>query len=87
MPGHALGHRRTPGDGLADKTLSEICTNQGSARNGGRSLDQLLEHMATDTLVGWAWLPGFGREPAPGTQKGFGALIDAWVKTGAVCPT
>ena len=57
------------------------------ARNGGRSFDQLLEHLATDSLVGWAWAPGYGREPAPGTQKEFGALIDAWMKTGAVCPS
>ncbi|TMJ83463.1 MAG: Isoquinoline 1-oxidoreductase subunit, partial [Alphaproteobacteria bacterium] len=28
----------------------------------------------------------FGRKPAPGTQQEAGALADAWVKTGAVCP-
>ena len=56
------------------------------ARNGGRSLEQLVHHIGTDTLVGWAWQPGFGRAPAPGTQKEAGALVDAWVKTGAVCP-
>ena len=27
-----------------------------------------------------------GRRPAPGTQKEAGALVEAWVKTGAVCP-
>jgi hypothetical protein len=26
------------------------------------------------------------RHPAPGTQMQAGALLDAWVKTGAVCP-
>ena len=26
------------------------------------------------------------REPAPGTQKEFGALIRAWVESGAACP-
>ena len=39
-----------------------------------------------DTLVGWAWKPGFGRAPAPGTQAQAGALVEAWVKTGAACP-
>ena len=43
--------------------------------------------MANDSLVGWAWAPGFGRAPAPGTQKELGALLEAWIKTGAVCPT
>ena len=55
-------------------------------RNGGRSLEALVHHIGTDTLVGWAWAPGFGRKPAPGTQQEAGALAEAWVKTGAVCP-
>jgi hypothetical protein len=42
--------------------------------------------MAEDSLVGWGWLPGTGRQPAPGTQKEFGELIKAWVETGAACP-
>ena len=37
-------------------------------------------------LVGWAWAPGFGRAPAPGTQQQAGALVEAWIKTGAACP-
>jgi hypothetical protein len=43
-----------------------------------------VHHIGTDTLVGWAWAPGFGRRPAPGTQKQAGALVEAWVQTGAV---
>jgi hypothetical protein len=42
--------------------------------------------MAEDSLVGWGWAPGAGREPAPGTQKEFGALIAAWAESGAACP-
>ena len=38
------------------------------------------------TLVGTGWNPGVGRVPVPGTQAEFGALIRAWVDTGAVCP-
>src|SRR5947208_4984459 len=45
----------------------------------------LVHHIGTDTLVGWAWAPGAGRRPAPGTQKQAGALVEAWVQTGAVC--
>ena len=43
--------------------------------------------MAKDELVGWAWKPGVGREPAPGTQAAFGALVKAWAESGAACPT
>jgi hypothetical protein len=69
------------------KTLGEICVQlKDPARNGGRSLDAIHEHMAKDSLVGWAWHPGDGRRPAPGTQESLGQLIQAWIDTGAVCP-
>jgi hypothetical protein len=88
VPGHAHWHLAPREMAWQGKTLSEICVQiKDPARNGGRSLDQLLEHLATDSLVGWAWAPGYGRQPAPGTQKEFGALIDAWMKTGAACPS
>ena len=88
MPGNPHWHLAPREMAWQDKTLAEICAQiKDPARNGGRSLQQILTHMATDTLVGWAWAPGFGRKPAPGTQQELGALIDAWVKTGAACPT
>jgi hypothetical protein len=69
------------------KTLREICLQiKDPTRNGGRSLDAIREHVTKDHLVGWAWRPGEGRHPAPGTQEGFGQLIRAWIETGAVCP-
>jgi hypothetical protein len=37
-------------------------------------------------LVGWAWHPGAGRRPAPGTQERFGEIIEAWIETGSECP-
>ena len=87
VPGNPHWHLAPREMAWQDKTLGEICTQiKDPARNGGRSLDQILTHMATNSLVGWAWAPGFGREPAPGTQKQFGALIEAWIKTGAECP-
>jgi hypothetical protein len=70
----------------AGKSLREICEQiKDPKRNGGKSMEQLVEHMAEDTLVGWAWAPGVGREPAPGSQKEFGELIRAWVESGAAC--
>ena len=69
------------------KSLREICLQlKDGARNGGRSLAEIHEHVTTDHLVGWAWHPGEGRSPAPGTQVQFGALIEAWVSSGAHCP-
>jgi hypothetical protein len=68
-------------------TTGEICAQlQDLDRNGGRSHAQIHTHMMTDPLVGWAWDPGAGRTPVPGTQAQFGALIAAWIETGAACP-
>ncbi|MDF2810126.1 MAG: Isoquinoline 1-oxidoreductase subunit [Microvirga sp.] len=87
MPGHPLWHLAPAEMAWEGKTISQICAQiKDPKRNGGRSLADLIEHIGSDTLVGWAWAPGFGRQPAPGTQKEAGALVEAWVKTGAACP-
>jgi hypothetical protein len=69
------------------KSASHICNQmKDPARNGGKSLAQIVEHNAHDELVGWGWHPGHGREPVPGTQEQFGKIVAAWVDTGAECP-
>ena len=87
VPGHPEWHLAPRDMAWEGKTLAEICAQiKDPKRNGGRSLDDLVHHIGADTLVGWARAPGFGRKPAPGTQQEVGALAEAWVKTGAVCP-
>jgi hypothetical protein len=87
MPGHPEWHLAPREMAWEGKTLGEICVQiKDPKRNGNRSLDEIVQHIGTDTLVGWAWSPGFGRQPAPGTQAITGALVAEWVKTGAACP-
>lgn len=87
MPGHPMWHLAPPEMAWEGKTIAEICVQiSDPARNGGRSLADLIEHIGDDTLVGWAWNPGVGRTPAPGTQEEAKALVKAWVDTGAACP-
>ncbi|WP_077002759.1 Isoquinoline 1-oxidoreductase subunit [Variovorax sp. KK3] len=87
VPGHPMWHLAPLEMGWVGVSLGGICEQiKDPKRNGKRSLAQIHEHMTHDPLVGWGWLPGAHREPAPGTQAEFGALIDAWIKTGAVCP-
>lgn len=70
------------------KSLGEICEQiKDPKRNDGKTMEQLVHRMAEDSLVGWGWNPGAGREPAPGTQEEFGALVAAWVESGAACPS
>jgi len=87
VPGHPLWHLAPPEMAWQGKTLGQICQQiKDPERNGGKTMPEMIEHMATDSLVGWGWHPGGRRVPAPGTQAEFGALFKAWVDSGAVCP-
>ena len=98
FPGAAARYASIPGApnwrlapiGMAwqGKSMSEICRQlKDRTRNGGRDLAMLQEHIAKDhALVAYAWNPGKGRTPAPGTQALAGELIQAWIDTGAECP-
>ena len=87
VPGNPLWHMAPKSMAWQTKSLAQICAQiKDTSRNGGKSLAQIHTHMAEDALVGWGWHPGGTREPAPGTQAEFGALIAAWIDTGAACP-
>ncbi len=86
-PGHPLWHVAPTSMAWQQRSLAQICEQiKDPARNGGKTLAQIQEHMAHDSLVGWGWRPGGTREPAPGPQAQFGALIAAWIESGAACP-
>jgi hypothetical protein len=88
VPGHPEWHLAPIEMAWEGLTLGQICEQvKDPARNGGKDMAELVEHMAHDSLVGWGWSPGAGREPAPGTQEEFGELIQAWADTGAACPS
>jgi hypothetical protein len=73
--------------GLRGLPLAGICVQlKDPDKNGSRSLDDLVAHVKNDPLVIWAWAPGKGRRPPPGTHGTFAALIQAWAETGARCP-
>lgn len=83
-PGWALAPREAAWQGFG---ASAICAQlKDRARNGDRGLDEIVEHMAENALVRWAWEPGQGRQPAPGSHEIFSALIAAWADEGAACP-
>jgi len=69
--------------GLASDALCR--TLKDPARNGGRSLAALEEHVRTDALVNWAWSPGPGRQPPPISHDAFVARFVEWEQAGAPC--
>ena len=87
MPGLAGWNLAPASMGLRGLPLSGICVQlKDPDKNGSRSIDDLVTHVTNDPLVIWAWAPGKGRRPPPGTHGAFAALIRAWAETGAECP-
>ena len=87
IPGHPRWQLAPMEMAWEGKSVSQICQQlKDPARNGGRTLALLHEHFAKDDLVAWGWAPGEGREPAPGNQQQLGALVQAWIESGAECP-
>lgn len=87
VPGDAAWRLAPVESGWRDKSAGFICAQlKDKARNGGRDLARIHDHMARDHLVAWGWAPGEGRTAAAGTQAQFGALIKAWIDTGSACP-
>jgi hypothetical protein len=73
---------------MAWKGLStrELCrTLKDPAKNGNRSLQDLIPHMET-SLVRWAWSPGPGRTVPPLSHDEFVSRLKEWIETGAACP-
>jgi cytochrome c5 len=72
---------------IVGETSGQFCRQlKDPLQNGGRTLAQIITHVSSDDLVGWAWNPGDGRTPPPLTRPEFAAAVREWVKNGAACP-
>jgi hypothetical protein len=87
IPGHPEWHLAPASMAWQGRSLAQICAQmKDRAQNGNRDLEALIRHVSEDTLVGWAWAPGTGRTPVPGTQAQFGEIMRVWAAAGAYCP-
>ena len=69
------------------RTPAELCRQlKDPKQTGGRSLQQLLEHVADDELVAWGWNPGDSRALPPLTRQETVAQMKIWIDGGAACP-
>jgi hypothetical protein len=69
------------------RTPAELCRQlKDPKQTGGRSLQQLLAHVANDELVGWGWNPGDGRALPPLSRPDTVAQLKIWIDGGARCP-
>jgi len=69
------------------KNRRELCQQlRDPRRNGGKTPEQLLEHVTKDPLVLWGWAPGEGRAPVPVPHEEFVREFKAWVESGCKDP-
>jgi cytochrome c5 len=72
---------------IQGETPGQFCRQlKDPAKNGNRSLAQIMEHVSQDDLVGWGWNPGDGRTLPPLNRPDFVAAMQQWVDDGAACP-
>jgi cytochrome c5 len=69
------------------RSPAELCRQlKDPKQTGGRSLQALVEHIASDDLVGWGWDPGQGRSQPPLSRADTVAQMKTWIEGGAACP-
>ncbi len=72
---------------IQGETPGQFCRQlKDPAKNGNRTLAQIIEHVSQDDLVGWGWNPGDGRTLPPLNRPDFVAAMQQWVDNGAACP-
>ncbi|MEL6185409.1 MAG: hypothetical protein AAFU79_12370 [Myxococcota bacterium] len=69
------------------KSSEFICQQlRDKEQNGGRTFQEVAQHLGHDVILHWAWTPGGGREPAPYSLEEHVADILAWGVAGMPCP-
>jgi cytochrome c5 len=69
------------------RSPAELCRQlKDPKQTGGRALQQLLEHVSSDDLVGWGWNPGTGRTLPPLSRTETTAQMKIWIDGSAACP-
>jgi len=69
------------------QTPRELCEHlKDPAQNGGRTPQEVVEHVQTAPLVLWGWDPGEGRTPVQMPHAEFVKLMTEWSQKGAACP-
>jgi len=87
VPGAPNWHAAPLSMAWEGKTAAQLCrVLLDRAKNGNRSVAELIAHVTDDPLVAWGWAPGAEREPVPIAKREFVALLRRWEETGARCP-
>lgn len=87
-PGNASGWMLAPVEAhWFGQTSNTICEQlRDPERNGGRTLNEVAQHLGHDLILRWAWAPGPGRQPAPYSLQEHVDDLLVWGVAGAPCP-
>lgn len=70
-----------------NKSAGDLCRQlKDPMRNGGKTIEQIFEHVSGDPLVLWGWNPGEGRVPPPMSHAEFVRQMRTWIDKGCGCP-
>lgn len=88
-PEWSLAPRSMAWQGLSRVEIAQSMLNPEN--NGGRNLEQIVEHLTEHELVLWAWEPGIDpegnpRELPPVPKDEYIAAVKAWAANGAIIP-
>ncbi len=97
--GNAVGHHAPPGAPgwhlphadmplvFEGRTRAQLARQRADRRhNGGKSIEQVFDHVAHDALVLWGWNPGEGRRPVDVPHAEFVAAMRTWIDAGCPVP-
>jgi hypothetical protein len=88
-PGAFDWHLPPPSNPLVfiNMPAGELCSHlKDPAKNGGKTPEQLMEHISKDRLVLWGWDPGPDRTKPPVSHEKFVTDFSKWVAAGLPCP-
>jgi hypothetical protein len=86
VPGWQLPPRHTPMV-FENQSPRKLCEHfKDPAQNGGRSPEEVVDHVKEAPLVLWGWNPGEGRTPVHVPHQEFVKYMSEWARDGAACP-
>ncbi len=88
-PEWSLAPRSMAWEGLSRTEIAKSMLDKEN--NGGRTLEEVVEHLTEHELVLWAWEPGIDangdpREKPPVPKEEYIEAVKAWAANGAIIP-
>lgn len=88
-PEWSLAPKKMAWEGLSRVEIAKSMLNP--ANNGGRNLEEIVEHLTEHALVLWAWEPGVDaagnpRELPPVAKDEYIKAVKEWAESGAIIP-